>query len=53
MYYPLKRRDLENIIDVDSAVRRVEAISTSPDVSEADRRLVSELLIAFDQGSKG
>jgi hypothetical protein len=52
VYYPLRRRDLENFLDYDDALRRVQAISTRADASEADRQLASELLQAFGQGEQ-
>jgi hypothetical protein len=52
VYYPLRRSDLEVVLDVDRAIQRVEAISTRPDASATDRRLTSDLLIAFDQGKQ-
>ena len=47
--YPLKRRDLENFLDFDAALKRLETISTSAEASEPDRRLAHELLIAAKQ----
>jgi predicted KAP-like P-loop ATPase len=49
IYYPLRRRDLQNFIDVEDALQRVRAISTSANASQADRQLASELLTAFEQ----
>jgi predicted KAP-like P-loop ATPase len=47
--YPLKRRDLENFLDFDAALKRLETISSSTEASEPDRRLAHELLIAAKQ----
>jgi KAP family P-loop domain len=50
VYHPLKRHDLENFMNYDSAVRRLEAISSNTKASEGDRRLAKDLLIAVEQG---
>jgi KAP family P-loop domain len=47
--YPLQRRDLENFIEYEDAVRRVEKIAKSKDASSESRQLAEELLIAFKQ----
>jgi hypothetical protein len=47
--YPLQRRDLTNFIDYEDAVRRVEKIAISEDVSFESRQLANELLVAFKQ----
>jgi hypothetical protein len=51
VYHPLKRRDLEKFFDFDEAVKRLEIISKSSNISEVDRQLASELLVAVEQGN--
>ena len=53
VYYPLKRRNLENFLDFDKAVQRLKAISSNAEAAEADRQLASELLIAVEQDKDG
>jgi hypothetical protein len=48
--YPLRQRELENFLDFENAVRRMEAVASSASASDADRRLASELLLAVEQG---
>jgi predicted KAP-like P-loop ATPase len=48
--YPLRHRELENFLDFENAVRRMEAVASSANASDADRRLASELLLAVEQG---
>ena len=50
VYHPLKRRDLENFLDYENAVQRVEAISLGAEASAADRQLALELMTAIEQG---
>jgi predicted KAP-like P-loop ATPase len=50
--YPLKRQDLSNFLDYDSAVRRVEAIAGDKQVPAGRRQLAAELLIAVRQGQR-
>jgi hypothetical protein len=50
VYYPLKRDDLQNFLDFDHAVRRLNEIEGRPDVTPEDRQLATELLRAIDQG---
>jgi hypothetical protein len=49
--YPLKRRDLENFLDFDAAKRRVQELASQPRLSMKQRRLVADLLTAFEQGA--
>lgn len=48
VYYPLKRRDLENFLDCDSVMRRLETIAANA-IADPDRLLAAELLDAFNQ----
>lgn len=50
--YPLKRQDLSNFLDYDTAVRRVEAIAGDAKAPTERRQLASELLIAIQQGQR-
>jgi hypothetical protein len=50
VYYPLNRHDLQNFLDCDAAMERVQTIATD-DASEANRKLAAELLSAFAQGA--
>jgi hypothetical protein len=50
--YPLKRQDLSNFLDYDTAVRRVEAIADDARAPSEQRRLAAELLVAFGQGQR-
>jgi hypothetical protein len=49
--YPLKRRDLDNFLDFDAARRRVQQLASPPRRSLTQRRLVTDLLTAFEQGA--
>jgi hypothetical protein len=51
VYYPLKRRDLENFLDYQTAVDRVRNIAASEETSNEGRELAARLLIAFEQGA--
>jgi hypothetical protein len=42
--------DLQNFLDVDDALQRLEVVSKSTDASEEEQKLASELLQAADQG---
>ncbi len=48
--YPLKRRELADFLDYDAAVQRVRLIAGNAQTPEAQRRLATELLVAFQQG---
>lgn len=50
--HPLKREDIANFLDYDAAVRRVQAIADSPQTQEEQRRLASEIVLAFQQGQR-
>jgi hypothetical protein len=50
VYHPLRKVDLESFLDVDDALHRLEAVSKSADAAEDQRKLVSELLKAVEQG---
>lgn len=47
--YPLKRRDLEQFLDFDSAVQRLQRIAKDNHVPASQRALASELLVASKQ----
>lgn len=49
-FYPLKRRDLENFLDFELAMRRLQVIALDNQASSAQRALASELLTAAKQG---
>jgi len=49
VYHPLRRMDLQNFLDVDDALQRLEVVSKSTDASEEEQKLASELLQAADQ----
>jgi hypothetical protein len=50
VYHPLRRDDLQNFLNADGALRRLEVISKSTDTPEQQRKLASELLGAAEQG---
>jgi hypothetical protein len=50
MYHPLRREDLQNFLDVEDTLQRLEVVSRSTDVPEDQRKLASELLQAAEQG---
>jgi predicted KAP-like P-loop ATPase len=51
-YYPLKRRDLENFLDFDRAIQRLQAIAADGDAPSTQRVLAEELLTAVTQGER-
>ena len=50
VYYPLKRAELQQFIDVGAAIARVKAIMESDTATPDAKKLAEDLMIAFAQG---
>jgi KAP family P-loop domain len=50
IYYPLKRRDLEPLMDVENVLQRLDAIAANPGATSDNRKRAGELRTAFVNG---